>query len=142
MFLIAGSLLVIVLTGSMFVICPSAQYSCQVTQAVSLVFGLIGLVFLLVGGSRSKRTRPSRTGRRERLYGRTAGHSTASCGAYSAGVIGALAEWVLLTREKPVVGIPALIAAYARDGCGGAVTAALFVQDAFGAGHLAPVGQQ
>ena len=49
MFLIAGSLLVIVLTGSMFVICPSAQYSCQVTQAVSLVFGLIGLVFLLVG---------------------------------------------------------------------------------------------
>ena len=46
---IVGGLLLIALTVLTFFICPSERYSCQVTQAFSLVFGIIGVTFVAAG---------------------------------------------------------------------------------------------
>lgn len=50
-----------------FVICPASQYSCQVTRAVSLVFGLMTLALatvLLVGDWRDRK-KAKKAGRME-----------------------------------------------------------------------------
>ena len=54
---IAMTLVVIAIVALAFVICPANQYSCQVTRAVSLVFGLMTLALttaLLVGDWRDR----------------------------------------------------------------------------------------
>lgn len=55
---IAMTLAVIAIVALAFVICPANQYSCQVTRAVSLVFGLMALALttvLLVGDWRDRK---------------------------------------------------------------------------------------
>ena len=55
---IALTLVVIAIVAMAFVICPASQYSCQVTRAVSLVFGLMTLTLtttLLVGDWRDRK---------------------------------------------------------------------------------------
>ena len=55
---IAMTTVVIAIVTVAFVICPANQYSCQVTRAVSLVFGVMALALatvLLVGDWRDRK---------------------------------------------------------------------------------------
>lgn len=55
---IVMTMVVMAIVALAFVICPANQYSCQVTRAVSLVFGLMALALttvLLVGDWRDRR---------------------------------------------------------------------------------------
>ena len=55
---IAMTVVVIAIVTLAFVICPANQYSCQVTRAVSVVFGLMALslaTVLLVGDWRDRK---------------------------------------------------------------------------------------
>lgn len=62
---IAMTMVVIGIVALAFVICPANQYSCQVTRAVSLVFGLMTLALttvLLIGDWRDRK-KVKKTGR-------------------------------------------------------------------------------